>query len=172
MCCQNFVASFHLLQQCLFIRLLSPHLTYCNIIVQAPPNLTPFLSSKNGPSECALAHTAPPFAHLNILTLKDINKLLTGMYKCVNGLLPRTFSSYFTPVLINSIPDHAITSFYHSPAHRTLRHYGPRLWNSIFLSIKSKPVGQFKTSDRNLISQDTTMDMTVFLFRSLIILNL
>ena len=102
------------------------------------------------------------------------------MYKCVNGLLPRTFSSYFT-----SVHD---THKHHARWHNnlflqftrtsysihTLRHYGQRLWNSIDLSIKSKSsVSQFKTSYESSCFPvyDHGYDIAFF-FRSLIILNL
>ena len=147
--------------------LISPYLAYCNIIwarVSTTKLNSLSIIQKRAIRICTFsppcAHNAPLFAQLNILTLKDINKLLTGivMYKCVNGLIPRTFSSYFT-----SVHD---THKHHTRSHNnlilpftrtsysihTLRRYGPRLWNSIDLSIKSKSsVSQFKTSYRNLL---------------------
>ena len=145
--------------------------------MQAPPNLTTFLSSNNGPSEFALAlHLVltlqPLFAQLNILTLKDINNLLTGIviYKSVNGVLPRTSSSFYLFTSVHNIHKHHTRSHNNlflpftrtSYSIHTLRHYVPRLWNSIDLSITTKSsVSQFKASYTNLlIPQYMTMDMT------------
>ena len=102
----NFVASFLLLLQHLFIILAYlPHLTYCNII-------------------WARASTTK-LNSLSIIQKRAIRICLTVtfMYKCVNGLCflahPRHILLQFV-ILINTIPDHAITSFYRPPAHHTL----------------------------------------------------
>ena len=92
------------------------------------------------------------------------------MYKRVNGLLPRTFSHYFTSV--HDTHKHHTRSHNNlflscSPAHHTLftlldtMDYMPLEFYTD-LSIKSKfSVSQFKTSYRNLlVSQYMTMDMT------------
>ena len=81
----------------LYNTLISPYLTYCNIIwARASTTKLNSLSiiQKRAIRICTFspprAHTAPLFAQLNILILKDINKLITGifMYKCLNGVLP------------------------------------------------------------------------------------
>ena len=125
--------------------------------MQAPPNLTPFLSSKNGPSECVLSlHLVLTlylfFSQLNILTLKDINKLLTGifMYKCVNGVLPRIFSSYFTSV------------------HDTHKHH-TRWHNNLFLPFTgtSYSIHTLRHYGLNLQSANSKLPVAIFLFPSI-----
>ena len=154
----------------LYNTLIFPYLNYCNIVwARTSTNKLKSLITiqKRAIRICTLSHpcdhTAPLFARLHTLTITDINKLQTGilMFKYTNNLLPRTFSSYFT-----SISD---IHHYHTRSHNkyyirlartsflmnTLRFHGPRLWNGLRQSVKSKSsVGRFKTAFKNhLISQ-------------------
>ena len=84
------------------------------------------------------------FTEFNTLTLMDINKLQTGifMYKFINKLLPRVFSTYF--LAVHNIHGHSTRSSnnLHVPFTRTsysmntLRFHGPRLWNDISRAVK------------------------------------
>ena len=154
--------------------LISPYLTYrhCNII-WARACTTKFNSlsiiQKRAIRICTFspprAHTAPLFAQLNTLTLKDINKLITGnfMYKCVTGLLPRTFTSYFTSV--HDTHNHHTRShnnlflpFIHTSYYiHTLRHYYMDHDFGILLTCRSRVNIQ---SANRLDFQYMTMDMT------------
>ena len=66
------------------------------------------------------AHTTPLLKHLNILTVYDINKLLTlcFVYKAVNNLLPRHFNTFviLIYIFISIILDKAPACISHSIA--------------------------------------------------------
>ena len=94
-----------------------------------------------------LAHTDPLFHQLHSLKINDINTLQTAifMYKLTANLLPSFFHNMF---LYNKNIHHYPTRVSHnfhlsnpkiSLASKSIRHYGPDIWNSLPTSIKSTP---------------------------------
>ena len=91
--------------------------------------------------------TTQLFKHLNILTVYDINKLQTlcFVYKAVNNLLPKHFTTFFN--LNINIQQHNTrqSSSWHFTFHRTniransIKILGLKLWNSLGSSITSLP---------------------------------
>ena len=159
----------------LYNTLILPYLNYCNIIwAQVSKNKLHSLltTQKRAIRICTLSHprehTAPLFAQLHSLALADINKLHTGifMYKFTHNLLPTSFRSFFTFVrdtygysTISHNKSHLYVPFTRSSFHvKTLRFFGPRLWNGLSQSIRSQSsVGRFKRAyKRALLSQDLT----------------
>ena len=151
----------------LYNTLILPYLNYCNIVWARASNSklqSLFVSQKRVIRICTSSHprehTAPLFAQLRTLTLADINKLHTGifMYKYSRNLLPCTFSSFFSSVRDTHTYSTKSSSNLFIPftstsySINTLRFYGPRLWNSIDLHIRSLPsVGQFKSSYKRVL---------------------
>lgn len=150
-----------------------PYLNYCNIVWACTSTSklhSPMIIQKRAIRLATLSkprdHTLPLFIKLHTLTLSDINKSQTGtfMYKYTHNLLPRLFTSYFT--FNKDVHNHNTRSSnnMHVPFARTsytsntLRHYGPRLWNSVDQTIQtSSSVARFKISCKKfLISQYVT----------------
>ena len=157
----------------LYNTLVLPYLYYCNIIWAHTSNNrlhSLIITQKRAIRICTFSHprdhSAPLFARLNTLTLSDINTLQTAMflYKFINNLLPRTFSSYFTSVRsTHTYPTRSRNNLFlpftrTSYSLNTLRFDGPRLWNSMDEAVKTQPsVGRFKSSYKTiLISQYLT----------------
>ena len=96
-----------------------------------------------------LTHTAPYFKNLHVLTIFDIYTLQVSqfMFKVTFNLLPSSLVTFFQ---INSavhsyntrhLHDYHISSIRTAKRLKTLRHSGPRIWNSLPSEIK--PIDNF-----------------------------
>jgi len=100
-----------------------------------------------------LAHSDPLFSSLKIIKIYDLTHLavLTFMYRAVNNLLPKKFSSFLKTV--NQVHSHDTrnSTNYVVPYARTgfraasIQVLGPRLWNALSDEQKeAKPINSFK----------------------------
>ena len=138
--------------------LVLPNINYCNIVWGNGNNVNInniLKLQKKAIRICTgshyLAHTDPLFHQLHSLKINDINTLQTAifMYKLTANLLPSFFHNIF---LYNRNIHHYPTRVSHnfhlsnpkiSLASKSIRHYGPDIWNSLPASIKSNPLCSF-----------------------------
>jgi len=133
--------------------LILPYLQYCAIVwancSSTKLNSILILQKRAVRAICRiqrLVHSAPYFKNLQILTISDIYTLQVSqfMFKFLSNSLPENFSNYF---IINS----SVHSYntrkskdFHFLSARTLkrtislRHNGPRIWNSLSIDIRSE----------------------------------
>ena len=154
----------------LYNALILSHLNYCNIVwgncSQNKINSLLLLQKKAiriCDNSSYLAHTAPIFHNLKLLQLNDIHTLQTGifMFKYTNKMLPPSFSNFFIyNANIHSYPTRRSHDFHlNNPkilkAHKSIRHHGPDVWNSLSNSLKHKTsLSSFKAATKkNLLSQ-------------------
>ena len=137
----------------LYYALILPYLNYCNIVwgncSKTKINLL-FLLQKKAIRICSqsnyLDHTNPIFKKQKSLKVEDIHTFQTSifMYKYNTNLLPLSFQSFFTyNANIHSYPTRRSTDFHlNNPrtllAHKSIRHHGPDIWNSLPESVKSR----------------------------------
>ena len=103
-----------------------------------------------------LAHSAPYFQNLQILTISDIYTLQVSqfMFKFLSNSLPANFSNYF--VINSSVHSYNTrkSQDFHLLFVRTfkrtisLRHNGPRIWNSLSFDIRNE--NSYKLFSRKL----------------------
>ena len=136
--------------------LLLPYLQYCAMIwvcnVSSPSKLNCLLVVQKRAIRniCGLKyrdHTAPYFRNLHLLQAKDIGLLQVSqfMYKANNMILPTHLCSMFTKN--SSIHHHntrQLDNFHRVAANNaiklnTIKHFGPRYWNSMPSDIKLAP---------------------------------
>ena len=152
--------------------LVLPHISYCNTawgnsgITQINSIL---LLQKRAIRICSHSHylsnTDPIFHKLNFLKANDIHYFQTAIfvYKFSKNILPLTFRDMFTlNTNIHSYPtSHSFDLHLSNPkivlAHRSIRHHGPDVWNSLPSNIKScTSLYSFKASlKKHLLSQYT-----------------
>ena len=136
----------------LYNSLILPYITYCNTVwgncCKTKINAI-FLLQKKALRICThsdyLASTDPIFCRLKTLKITDIYNLQTAifMYKFSNNLLPLSFRSFFEyNKNIHTYPTRHSSDFHLvNPktllAHKSIRHVGPDIWNSLPLTIKS-----------------------------------
>ena len=136
----------------LYNSLILPYVTYCNLVwaTSAKTKVNSiYLLQKKALRICTgssyISHTGPIFYKLKTLTVFDIHSLqsLLLMFKYVNNMLPLSFKNFFiTNNTIHSYPTSNSSNFHLvNPklliAHRSIRHHGPDLWNSLPECIKS-----------------------------------
>ena len=93
-----------------------------------------------------LSHTNPLFHKLKVFKIHDINTLQIAlfMFKYNKELLPPVFSNFFSyNKNIHSYPTRSRNDIHlNNPknllAHKSLRHHGPEIWNSLPVDIKSE----------------------------------
>ena len=157
----------------LYNSLILPYVNYCNLVwatISKSRINTIYLLQKKAVRICTgaqyLAHTNPLFKELKTLNVFDINSLqcLVFMYKYKNNLLPQSFHNFFTLNSdIHSYPTR-ISSDFHliNPklliAHKSIRHHGPDLWNSLPESIKSSnSIYSFKRLVKKMLLSEYTI---------------
>ena len=153
----------------LYFTLLHSHLNYCNII-WASSNLTNLrrlhkLQKKAVRIICNLpfnAHTSLLFQSLKILSIFDMYKLNTAcyMYSCHRKLLPSPLRKYFAVNSDKHVQHTRRNDDFYVPFSRTsvsqrsLAFSGPKLWNSLPLSLKNAPSLQsFKKNYKHYLFQ-------------------
>ena len=136
----------------LYNTMVLPYITYCNIVWAscAKTKLTPILLlQKKALRICTGSsyreNSDPLFCKLKTLKITDINSLQVAifMFKYSNNQLPSSFQSLFT--LNNTIHSYQTRNSqnFHltNPkliiAHKSIRHYGPDLWNNLPITTKS-----------------------------------
>ena len=153
----------------LYNAIVLPYITYCNIVWAncGITKLTPILLlQKRALRICTgssyFANSDPLFFKLKTLKVSEINDLqvATFMYKYTNNRLPSSFQNLFTRNnTIHSYPTRTCGDFHLTNpkliiAHKSIRHYGPDLWNKLSSFIKScSTLYSFKaTMKRKLLS--------------------
>ena len=133
--------------------LILPYLQYCAIVwancSSTKLNSILILQKRAVRAICRiqrLAHSAPYFKNLQILTISDIYTLQVSqfMFKFLSNSLPENFSNYF--IINSSVHSHNTrkSNDFHLLSIRTLkrtislRHNGPRIWNSLSIDIRSE----------------------------------
>ena len=151
----------------LYNALILPFLNYCNIVwgncSQTEINSL-FLLQKKAMRICSqsnyLDHTNPIFQNQKLLKVEDIHTYQTSifMYKDTTNLLPRSFQSFFTlNTNIHSYPTRRSADFHlNNPktllAHKSIRHHGPDIWNSLPDTVKSRTsLHSFKASAKKYV---------------------
>ena len=151
----------------LYNALILPFLNYCNIVwgncSQTEINSL-FLLQKKAMRICSqsnyLDHTNPIFQNQKLLKVEDIHTYQTSifMYKYTTNLLPRSFQSFFTlNTNIHSYPTRRSADFHlNNPktllAHKSIRHHGPDIWNSLPDTVKSRTsLHSFKASAKKYV---------------------
>ena len=154
----------------LYNALILPHLNYCNIVwgnCSKTKIESLFLLQKKAIRICTqsnfLDHTTPLFKNRHTLKLEDIHTFQTAifMFKYVNNLLPLSFQTFFTyNTTIHSYPTRQSRNFHlNNPktllAHKSIRHHGPDVWNSLPTNIKERTaLHSFKvTTKKYLLSK-------------------
>ena len=107
-----------------------------------------------------LTHTAPYFKKLHALTIFDIYTLQVSqfMFKVTFNLLPSSLVTYFhTNSAVHSyntrhLQDYHILSIRTAKRLKTLRHGGPRIWNSLPSEIKAIGLNNFHSFTRSVKS--------------------
>ena len=139
--------------------ILLPHITYCNIVWGSyiSKNNSILLLQKKAIRLCAgsgfLDHTDPLFYRFHTLKIDDIHALQIAlfMYRYHSHQLPNTFDNMFylnselhnypTRISFNVHLINPITAL----AHKSIKHTGPDIWNSIPLHIRSQStINRFK----------------------------
>ena len=135
----------------LYNALVFPYMSYCNS-AWGNSNKTKiqslFLLQKRALRICTSSHylsnTDPLFYQLKTLKIYDVHTFQTAifMYKFSKKILPSTFQKTFTyNSNIHSYPTrHSSDIHLNNPkillAHRSIRHHGPDIWNSLPENIK------------------------------------
>ena len=142
----------------LYNTLILPYITYCNIIwgnCSISKINQIYRLQKKAVRICTnssyLAHTNPLFRQLKILKVHDINILQTSifMFKYTKNVLPPIFNDLFTYNRnIHSYPTRTCNNIHlQNPkillAHKSLRHHGPDVWNTLPNFIKQTPFLNF-----------------------------
>ena len=142
------------------------YINYCNIVWgncnKSKINLI-LLLQKRAIRICTqsayLAHTTPIFKRLKVLKIDDIHTYLTAifMYKYTTNLLPSSFVNFFSyNANIHSYPTRHSRDFHlNNPktllAHKSIRHHGPDIWNSLPETLKSRTsLYSFKATAKTL----------------------
>ena len=131
--------------------LILPYLNYCNIVWgnchQTKLNHI-LLLQKKAVRICTnstyLSHTDPLFHQLKVFKIHDINTLQIAlfMFKYNKQLLPPVFNDFFSyNNSIHSYPTRSRNNIHLSNpkivlAHKSLRHHGPDIWNSLSDDVK------------------------------------
>ena len=126
--------------------LILPYLNYCNIVWgnchETKLNHI-LLLQKKAVRICTnstyLAHTNPLYHRLKVFKIHDINTLQIAMFmfKYNKELLPPVFSNFFSyNKSLHSYPTRSRNNIHlNNPkillAHKSLRHHGPDIWNSL-----------------------------------------
>ena len=143
-----------LLQQSLLMiynTLILPYIHYCNIVWGncSKTKLDHILLlQKKAVRICSkakyLSHTNILFNRLKVLKVQDINYLQIAifMFKYNKEMLPPVFNGFFSyNNNLHSYPTRTCNNIHLSNpkillAHKSLRHHGPDIWNSLLDSIK------------------------------------
>ena len=138
----------------LYNTLILPHISYCNIVWGNSSNINTnniLKLQKRALRLCTgshyLANTDPLFHRLHTLKFTDVTILQTAifMYKLSNNALSSSFNSIFTfNKDIHRYPTRISHNFHLSNpklslASKSIRHYGPDIWNPLPESIKLCP---------------------------------
>ena len=136
----------------LYNTMVLPYITYCNTVWAncAKTKILPILLlQKRALRICSgapyLANSDPLFRKLKTMKIADINtfQVAVFMFKYFNNQLPSTFDNMFTlNESIHSYPTRSSHNFHLTNpkillAHKSIRHHGPDLWNSLPNDIKS-----------------------------------
>ena len=136
----------------LYNSLVLPHINYCNVVwgnCNKSKIDSLFLLQKKAIRICThsayLAHTSSLFKQSKTLKVPDLHTYQSAifMFKHINKLLP-FFHDTFTPNSeIHTYPTrHRNDLHLNNPklllAHRSIRHHGPDIWNSLPEEIKSR----------------------------------
>ena len=151
----------------IFNALILPYINYCNIIWGncGKTKLDHILLlQKKAARICTkssyLSHSNPLFYQLKIFNIHDINVLqvATFMYKYHYEMLPPVFDNFF---LYNSnlhqYPTRTCNNIHLSNpklllAHKSLRHHGPDIWNTLPNSLKQIHIfSSFKRSIKQML---------------------
>ena len=151
----------------LYNALILPFLNYCNISwgnCSKTEIQTLFLLQKKAIRICShshyLAHTTPIFKEIKTLKVNDIHTYQTAifMFKYSANLLPPSFQNFFIHnANIHSYPTRRSSDFHlNNPktlkAHKSIRHHGPDIWNSLPETLKSRTsLYSFKTYAKKFI---------------------
>ena len=126
--------------------LILPYLNYCNIVwgnCHKTKLNHILLLQKKAVRICTnstyLSHTNPLFHRLKVYKIHDINTLQIAMFmfKYNKELLPPVFSNFFSyNKSLHSYPTRSRNNIHlNNPkillAHKSLRHHGPDIWNSL-----------------------------------------
>ena len=145
----------------IYYSIIFPFLTYGVVIWgnNYPTNLYPLVTIQKRAIRILSfshfqAHTTELFKKFNLLKVMDIIKLYTAifMHQFHNGILPKSFNNFFTPVCTRHQYNTRLASklTFSLPQARTnyglfnIRFSGPKLWNSIDEILKSSSVVSFK----------------------------
>ena len=143
-----------------------PHLNYCNIVWGNCSKIkidSLFILQKKAirisSHSAYLAHTDPLFKQLKTLKLQDIHTYQTAlfMFKHSKNLLPFFQDTFIPNSNIHSYPTRHRNDFHLSNpklllAHRSIRHHGPDIWNSLPDHIKSRTsVFSFKATIKKVL---------------------
>ena len=152
--------------------LILPYLNYCNI-AWGNCNKTKLdhilLLQKKAVRICTnsayLAHTDPLFHRLKVFKIHEINTLQIAlfMFKYSNELLPPVFNNFFSyNKNLHSYPTRSRDDIHlNNPkillAHKSLRHHGPDVWNSLPGNIKEVTLlNSFKKEVKGLLLNQYT----------------
>ena len=130
-----------------------PYISYCNLIwASQKSKINPiFLLQKKAVRLCTdaayLAHTEPLFRKLHTLPIFELHsyQIAIFMYRFHSSELPVTLNSMFQlNTSIHKYPTRTCTNVHlNNPktalAHRSIRHTGPDIWNSLPINIRSSP---------------------------------
>ena len=136
----------------LYNTLILPHLTYCNIVwgnCNKSKVDSLFLLQKKAIRICThspyLAHTEPLFKQLKTLKMHDIHTYHSAifMFKYFKNVLPFFHNVFVQNHTIHSYPtrhrnDIHLTNPKYLLAHKSIRHHGPDIWNSLPDEIKQR----------------------------------
>ena len=135
----------------LYNTLILPHISYCNLVWASSRTSTQplLLLQKKAIRICSGAgyrdHSDPLFTRFKTLKINDIHFLQTAlfMFRYKTNLLPPSFTTMFrTNQNIHPYPTRRAADFHlHNPittlAHKSIRHSGPDVWNSIPVEIRN-----------------------------------
>ena len=146
----------------LYNTLILPYISYCNSVWGHSSDLNTnriLRLQKKALRICTgshyLANTDPLFYELHTLKIKDINIFQTSifMFKFKSKLLPETFDKMFTyNSNIHKYPTRIANDFHLTNprlllSHKSMRHHGPDIWNSLPEATKNSPsINSFKTN--------------------------
>ena len=135
----------------LYYNLISPYFEYCNIVwaIDRSTLLNELLRcQKKALRTITLSnfrqHTRPLFVSLKVLPVSQLNDLQVAcfMYRCANGMLPRSFCSmYQMNATYHSYHTRTQSAYHYSYCRlnlrkNTVRIYGVRLWNSLDSNLR------------------------------------
>ena len=157
----------------LYNSLILPHMNYCNIVWGNSSKTqinTLLLLQKKALRICTLsnylAHTTPIFKQLTTLKINDLHTYQSAifMYKYTNNMLPISFRNFFNyNSSVHSYPTrHSADIHLNNPktliAHKSIRHHGPDIWNSLPDSHKSRTsLFSFKATIKKYIIEQYTI---------------